>query len=63
MQMFGEVLRFNLEKKRKHTGEDCLIETSVLFICKCMIFIFKDVKSLLNLQPRFHSRLGYLVHN
>ena len=51
-------------RKTKHTGEDfALIETSVPFICKCMIFIFKDVRSLLKLQPRFHLRLGYSVHN
>ena len=44
--MFGQALNFNLE-----SGKDfILIETSMPFICKCMIFIFKDVRSLLKLQ-------------
>ena len=44
--MFGKALNSNLE-----SGEDfILIETTMPFICKSIIFIFKHVRSLLKLQ-------------
>ena len=63
--MFGQALSFNLDKdKTHHRWRLCFDRNfSAIHMTVQLIFIFKDVRSLLKLQPHFHLRPGYSVHN